>query len=167
MRLLSHMPPFLSWHGTPRKDLFTPLDKAWATLQAIWAISTWPNWVLSPGLSSPATVLALSHCSPADIWAGDWRDLARTVCVVSSLICGATSQPSHSFANHWSSLSVLVDSQLAKGVPIVREPFFFIAPLGYKSHPYSSSYPFFLHATQLHGDLSWSFGCMRSFTNFE
>ena len=60
----------------------------------------------------------------------------------------------------WSSLSLPADLSAVKGVPRVRESFSLTAPSqGHRSHPDSF---FFFCPTWLLGDLSCSFGCMRS-----
>ena len=134
-----------------------------------------PPWVLDhiPGASdcphlvnfSPAQFLAPSLWAHWQTRVSGWKrsDVAKATCPVSP--CPVCYKPAA--ARFWSSLSVLTDISVSKGGSQREEAFRFSQSLpGVQVPSLFLSVPFLSHFfflfTQLHGNLPYCFGCMRS-----
>ena len=139
------------------------LVAACTTLQPLQAVSMQPTPVLSSGLSSEALVSAPNRLAHQQTCISGWgmHQGAWTIYAGLSLFCLLQT---HCCALLWVSeapfLSRLI-SLLVKGLPRVREPFFFYCFLPGVQVPSQFFFFFSFCPTWLRGDLSCSFGFMR------
>ena len=167
-------PPARVDNGAPMADplsvVLMPPVATQATVQALWAVSVQPNWVLSPGLSAEATFLhpVIAHTSRHMSWAEKCGHVTRTFSSDLSLPCQAAGQLPHS---PFQPLKLPIypggPPNWWRRFPGLGDLSSFTAPSQRRRSHLNSSSLFSLHPTQLCGDLSCSFGYMRSSGSFQ